>query len=260
MAHGITGRVLKWIQDFLRDRQQRVVVGGAQSKSSSVTSGIPQGSVLGPLLFVLYINDLPDFVDNYIRLFADDTKVFSQSDNIEGTSTLQEDLDKLQDWSAKWLLRFHPEKCHVLKLGSKKSRQIYHMQGKDAITGMDCTIDLSEIEVEKDLGVFIDHKLSFKNHVAQVTAKANKVVGVIWRSFDYLSEDLFLQLYKSLVRPMLEYGHSVWQPYQKTLCAAVEDVQRRATSFCHQSAINLTRNVWQLSACPVWNTDVSAGT
>ena len=96
---------------------------------------------------------------------------------------------------------------------------------------MDCTIDLSEIEVEKDLGVFIDHKLSFKNHVAQVTAKANKVVGVIWRSFDYLSEDLFLQLYKSLVRPLLEYGHSVWQPYQKTLCAAVEDVQRRATKL-----------------------------
>ena len=115
---------------FLKRQTAKSGGWGVESKSSSVTSGIPQGSVLGPLLFVLYINDLPACVDNYIRLFADDTKVFSQSDNIEGTSTLQEDLDKLQDWSAKWLLRFHPEKCHVLKLGSKKSRQIYHMQGK----------------------------------------------------------------------------------------------------------------------------------
>ena len=114
-AHGICGRVLAWIQDFLSNRQQRVMVGDAQSDIASVTSGIPQGCVLGPILFITYINDLPNHVLSSVRLFADDTKLFSRSDDKEKSNSLQEDLDRLQDWSEQWLLRFHPEKCHVLK-------------------------------------------------------------------------------------------------------------------------------------------------
>ena len=109
------------MNDFLSDRTQRVAVNGALSEEADVTSGIPQGSVLGPLLFVLYINDLPGEVQNDVRLFADDTKLFARSDTPERTESLQNDLDKLQEWSEKWLLRFHPDKCHVLKLGTVKS-------------------------------------------------------------------------------------------------------------------------------------------
>ncbi|XP_076443974.1 uncharacterized protein LOC143282259 [Babylonia areolata] len=95
--------------------------------------------------------------------------------------------------------------------------------------GEDCIIKLEEHEVEKDLGVFVDSKLTFKEHVAKTTAKANTVVGIIRRTFDFLDDNLFMNLYKSLVRPILEYGHSVYQPYHKTLCSDIEDVQRRAT-------------------------------
>lgn len=228
-AHGIDNRVLAWVTDFLSDRKQTVVVNSAESKEAAVTSGIPQGSVLGPALFVLYINDLPLAVKNQIRLFADDTKIFTRSETEGATESLQEDLTRLQDWSSKWSLKFHPEKCHVVKLG-KKSEALYTMTGtNEADEGFE--IILTENEVEKDLGVNIDSKLKFREHVAQVTAKANQRVGIIRRSFDHLSEKTFLQLYKAQVRPILEYGHSVWQPYLKTLCQDLEDVQRRATGL-----------------------------
>ncbi|KAK7108399.1 hypothetical protein V1264_016145 [Littorina saxatilis] len=229
-AHGIGGRILAWIADFLSERRQCVVVNGVQSSEAEVTSGIPQGSVLGPMLFVLYINDLPNVVANYVRIFADDTKVYTRSDVEGAPQTLQKDLDSLQDWSQQWLMNFHPEKCHVLKLGNKRSEAIYYMTGTDA-SGEARSIALEESDFEKDLGVYVDNNLSFNKHVALSAAKANRVMGVIRRSFDYLTVEVFLQLYKSLVRPILEYGHAVWQPQHKTLCQEVERVQRRATKL-----------------------------
>jgi hypothetical protein len=103
------------------------------------------------------------------------------------------------------------------------------MKGKK--NGEAYQVQLQESEVEKDLGVFVDNGLNFKEHVAKCTTKANQVVGVIRRSFDFLTEKLFVQLYKSLVRPILEYGHTAWQPCNKSLCSDVEDVQRRATKL-----------------------------
>ena len=226
-AHGIKGKVLGWITAFLSDRSQCVIINGVHSQWASVTSGVPQGSVCGPLLFVLYVNDLPDTCTCQVRLFADDTKIYTSSDLEEGTKALQKDLDSLQLWSDNWLLRFHPEKCQVLKLGYRKSEANYYMRGTR--DGEDYNVMLQESEVERDLGVFIDNNLSFKQQVGKTTAKANQIVGIIRRTFDFLSDDLFLQLYKSLVRPILEYGHSVWQPHHKTLCAEIEAVQRRAT-------------------------------
>jgi hypothetical protein len=108
-AHGISGRVLEWVSNFLSNRTQRVVVNGATSDSAKVSSGIPQGSVLGPILFVLYINDLPRHVQSSAALFADDTKVCARSDDASSRKTLQEDLDRLCQWSADWQLKFHPE-------------------------------------------------------------------------------------------------------------------------------------------------------
>lgn len=229
-AHGISDEVLAWITDFLSSRTQTVVVNSAESKEAPVTSGIPQGSVLGPLLFVLYINDLPSVVMNPIRLFADDTKIFTRSEIDGATDSLQDDLTSLQDWSTKWCLRFHPEKCHVVKLGNRKSEALYTMTGTN-VAGEEIDIILTESEVEKDLGVNIDNKLCFKQHVSQATSKANRVLGIIRRSFGHLTEKTFVQLFKALVRPILEYGHTVWQPFLKTLCQDLEDVQRRATNL-----------------------------
>jgi hypothetical protein len=228
-AHGIQGKVLSWLEAFLTDRRQVVQVNGARSAEALVTSGIPQGSVVGPLMFVVYINDLPTVCSNQVKLFADDTKLFARSDLPDATTSIQDDLNSLQKWSDNWLLKFHPEKCHVLKLGSKKSTAKYSMNGKK--DGQDTVIELEESEVEKDLGVFIDNNLSFKEHVSKSTAKANRMLGIIRRSFDHLTEPMFVQLYKAMVRPVLEYGHSAWQPHHKTLCSEVEDVQRRATKL-----------------------------
>jgi hypothetical protein len=182
---------------------------------------------LGPLLFIIYINDLPSCCTNTVKIFADDAKVYARSDRGDAAQTLQNDLDKMQEWSDRWLLRFHPEKCHVLKLGRIKSEAKYTMSGEK--DGKAYTVQLQESEVERDLGVFVDNSLNFREHVARVTTKANRVVGVMRRSFDFLDEDLFVQLYRSLVRPIVEYGHPAWQPFHKTLCADIEDVQRRAT-------------------------------
>ena len=111
-SYGINGNILKWIETFLRNRTQIVKVNGENSFSAPVLSGIPQGSVLGPLLFVIYINDLPDSVNSDSFLFADDTKILRQITSAEDSITLQNDLKMLEEWSNKWLLRFNAEKCH----------------------------------------------------------------------------------------------------------------------------------------------------
>ena len=140
--------------------QQREV-NGTRSSTAKVTSGVPQGSVLGPVLFLLFINDLPNGVSNFIKMFADDTKLYSQPKTTDDDS-LQRDLDALQNWSATWLMHFHPEKCKVMRLGRRRTNTQYHMNN----------VILEEIEAEKDLGVQVDNQLSFKSHVASTTAKA----------------------------------------------------------------------------------------
>ena len=229
-AHGITGKICDWIEAFLRNRRQRVVVGDGISDEASVWSGIPQGSVIGPLLFVLFINDLPACVQTSVKIFADDTKVYTRSDKEGATNKLQNDLQKLQDWSDNWQLRFHPEKCSVMKLGKNKSKTKYCMYSMDQGNNIR-EVPLKEIESEKDLGVTIDNSLNFKLHIAQITAKANRMVGIIRRSFNFLNEKTFTMLFKSLVRPLLEYGNTVWSPMHKSLEQDIENVQRRATKL-----------------------------
>ena len=128
-AFGIKGNLLRWIRGFLTGRKQQVCVNGTTSETTHVVSGIPQGSVLGPVLFVMYINDLPGCVSkaNTVKLFADDTKLFTRSDNVGATEKLQEDLGRLENWSKNWQLHFHPDKCSVLRLGNKKSDASYFM-------------------------------------------------------------------------------------------------------------------------------------
>ena len=172
-AHGITGQIHHWIEDFLKDRTQQVNVNGETSKEAAVTSGIPQGGVLGPLLFVMYINDLPQHVSNQVRIFADDTKLFTQSDHDETRQSLQNDLDSLHQWSSDWLLKFHPKKCCVMYMGKDSKEHTYTMKETHP-DGGESRKELAHTAAEKDLGVVIDKKLSFRNHVEKATAKANR--------------------------------------------------------------------------------------
>lgn len=158
-------------------------------------------------------------------MFADDTKLYRQIKSEEDVKLLQEDLDKLQNWSNKWLLKFHPNKCKVISIKASGTRK-YYMTGQ----GGDM-IQLENITHEKDIGVTIDEDLNFKTHIHNILNRANSLVGLIRRSFIYLDESMFKLLFKSLVRPHLEYAASVWNPYKIADIELIENVQRRASKL-----------------------------
>ena len=224
-SYGIKDNLLKWIRDFLIGRRQRVNVNGEFSGWSDVTSGVPQGSVLGPVLFVIYINDLPDIVESLCQLYADDTKMFSQVDTIERYKQIQSDLDNLVDWADKWQLRFNSDKCHVLHFGHNNPKRPYYMRKHDS---SDC-VELAISENEKDLGIIVDNQLTFAKHVDTQVKKANRLVGLIRRSFTYLDIETMRQLFVAIVRPHLEFGNVAWSPRFHKEIDQLEKVQARAT-------------------------------
>jgi hypothetical protein len=220
-AYGIKGKLLGWISDFLSGRSQRVVVNGSLSSWASIFSGIPQGSVLGPILFVIFINDLPDVVNSSVKIFADDTKLFRPLSSSEDEVILQQDLDSLMAWSQKWQLGFNRSKCEVLHLGRVNHRLDYQM-GDSMLNTTSCV---------KDLGVFIDEDLKFHQHVAMAVNKASRMLGLVRATFTCLDETTVPRLFTTMVRPHLEYGNSIWHPRFRRDKVEVEKIQRRATKL-----------------------------
>ena len=222
-AYGIDGYVLKWLEDFLVGRRQRVVIGKDSSNWAEVVSGIPQGSVLGPLLFVIYINDIPNGIQSLMKIFADDTKMYralkTPADNID----LQNDIFTIENWSKQWQMPFNVPKCHALHLGFNNQKLDYSVNS----TGIE------SVKTEKDLGIVIDEKLDFNIHVLEMVKKANRSLGCIRRTIKYKDREIVLPLYKAYVRSRLEYGSSVWNPYQVQQTQRIERVQRRATKMIH---------------------------
>ena len=218
---GIIGQVQRWIKSFLQGRRQRVRVGEAVSGWKKVTSGIPQGSVLGPTLFVLFINDLPQVVESPVALFADDTKVFREIQSDEDRQKLQQDIDELLIWSKKWQLPFNESKCKVMHYGKTNRKADYNLGG----------VNIKEVSEEKDLGVTFDQQLRFGTNASKVVAAANSRLGLINRHFRHLDTKPFMNLYKTLVRPKVEYCMTVAQPVFKKDKEKIERVQRRATKL-----------------------------
>ena len=218
-SYGVCGKLLSWIESFLVGRRQQVVVQGCSSDWTSVDSGVPQGSVLGPLLFLVYVNDLPNVVQGHIKMFADDTKIFSTVTSPRDSISLQADLDALTQWSDTWMLPFNEEKCKVLHLGRANKAYQYTMRVSPMI---DSTL-------ERDLGVHIDPELKFRQQASAAVSKATQVLAVIRRSFALLDSFTLPLLYKALVRPHLEFGNLVWGPFNRADEKLVERVQRRAT-------------------------------
>ena len=223
---GMTGKIHGWIEAFLKGRKQCVRVDNECSSWSDVKSGIPQGSVLGPILFVIFINDMPDVVNSMCQLFADDAKIFRGLKAKADVSALQDDLNSLNIWSEKWQLAFNVDKCKALHIGNKNTHHKYRMNGKG----------LEHIEEEKDLGVLIDERLDFHRQAAVATKKASRVLGLIKRTFSRLDKTTLPLLYTSLVRSHLEYGNVIWGPFSKGDIIAVEKIQRRATKMIPEIA------------------------
>ena len=171
-AYGVHGSVHAWINSFLSQRKQRVVVNGAYSQWNDVTSGIPQGSVLGPTLFIIYINDLPETVESMVHIFADDTNIYRNIATENDCVELQKDLDMLQEWSNKWLLSFNAKKCKVMRFGGQHPEFIYKMTNNTEV------IDLKFTEMEKDLGIHVDNKQRLRDHTEIAAVKANMILGL----------------------------------------------------------------------------------
>ena len=220
-SYGITGDILLWIEAFLKDRRQKVVVNGSSSDWCDVISGVPQGSVIAALLFVIYINDLPENIKSHIFLFADDCKFFRQIATPEDINIMQADLDKLYEWSQKWLLTFHPEKCVNLRISLSKDpgTHTYHLGDNN----------LKNVEEVRDLGVNVDSKLKFQTHISGKVNKANQLWGAIKKAFKHMNPDIFKKLFCAHIRPHLEYAVQFWSPYLRKSINQIESVQRRAT-------------------------------
>ena len=196
---------------------------GEYSDWSDVTSGIPQGSVLGPVLFLLYINDLPEAISSTVRLFADDAKMYRRVSSDEDRVILQHDISSLETWASVWQLPFNRSQCKVMHLGSTNPAFRYQMD----------QTDLAVVKKEKDLGVLIDDTLKFHQQTAAAVGRANKILGLIKRAFISLEADTLPILFKTMVRPHLEYANPVWGPTSRADQDAVERVQRRATKLVH---------------------------
>ena len=221
--YGIGGKTNRWIQSFLTGRTQKVVLEGESSDDVEVLSGVPQGSVLGPSLFLFYINDLPESLVSNIRLFADDTILYLTIHSDSDTQVLQRDLDKLAEWENLWKMEFHPDKCEVLRVGRKRVmvQNDYVLHGKI----------LASADSVKYLGVNIASDLRWNKHIDIITSKANRTLGFLKRNLKIDSTMLKTAAYKTLVRPTLEYTCTVWDPYTQGNIHKLEMVQRRAARF-----------------------------
>ena len=220
-AHGIGDSITDWIEQWLTDRRQRVVVDGEVSNWKSVLSGVPQGSVLGPILFLIYINDLDDSITSNVLKFADDTKLFRKVNTDGDKQHLQNDLDRLVKWSEKWQMLFNFGKCKCLHTGHGNLNVNYKMG--DTVLGT--TVK------EKDLGVTISTDMKVSEQCGIAASKGNQILGLIRRNITYKGKKLIIPLYKAIVRPHLEYCIQAWRPYRKKDIDTLERIQRRATKM-----------------------------
>jgi ribonuclease P/MRP protein subunit RPP40 len=230
---GITGKLLAWLAAFLHNRNQCVAIENTFSSVSSVISGVPQGSVLGPVLFLVFINDIDVICHgrSRIKLFADDLKIYNIVDITNPTATLQLSLDHLVKWSAEWQLPINIKKCSVLTINGSESHK--------TLTASDYYLDgllLAKSTSVMDLGVEINSDLSFQSHIGSIVSKARQRVGVLFRGFHTRQVSFLKKAYITYIRPLLEYNSNIWNPTHVYLIDLMENVQRAFTK--HVKAIS----------------------
>ncbi len=217
MAYGLCDNYLAWLTDFLTDRTMCVKVNSDLSDPFCQTSGVPQGSVLGPICFILFINDLPDCVKHcVIKLYADDVKLFFRFNSTSRRNVLQEDLNAIAVWANSWQLTISILKTFVMHIGLRNPKQVYKINN----------VDIIAVQSIKDLGVYVSEDLLWHEHILVTTKKASRVANVILHSFKSRNLDLYMKAFDTYVLPILDYCSFVWNP---TLCQdidLIENVQK----------------------------------
>ena len=263
--YGITGKLHYWFRDFLSGRRQRVIVNGSSSKWSPVLSGVPQGTVLGPILFLLFINDLPSGISSSIKLCADDSVLFRHIQTPADQHILQHDLAHLEEWAftcslpadyyspslrevsspserplaAKennslrggyftWQMNFSPSKYYKMSITLKRQPYpfTYVLNGTP--------LGLEGVTSQKYLGVHITCTLSWSKQALEVKKKANRVLGILQRNLASCSPAVKERAHMGLVRPITEYATTTWSPHTQKDIQCVESVQRCAACFVHK--------------------------
>jgi hypothetical protein len=223
-SYNINADIINWIKAYLYNRKQCVKINNCFSIWSTILSGIPQGSILGPLLFIIYINELPNICDSGSNLFmyADDAKLYKHILNTQDNNFLQDDLNKLKLWADNWLINLNIDKCKRVSYG-RHTDDTFHYNINN--------IELENLRIFKDLGVTFDSCLKFRFHISDRVNKAYSILRIIKRNFTFLDKDSFLILYKSLVRSHLEYANCIWSPHTAQDIEIIEKVQIRATKL-----------------------------
>ena len=210
---------MRWLTAFLRDRRQRVVCQQTFSNWEPTVAGVPQGALLSPILFLLYINDLPARLKSTVKLFADDTKIYRTISSEEDAAKLQHDLNRLAAWSDTWHMNFNADTCVVVQV-KKGSNYVYTLNGKE----------LASVKQQKDLGLLVSSSLMPRNHIETTCSKVNRKTGMTKRCFMNKSQKQMTKNYETVSRPVLEYASTVWSPWLKKDIELLENTQDRESS------------------------------
>ena len=201
-AAGISGSLLSWFESYLSERRQRVILPGTQSDWNYIHAGVPQGSILGPLLFLLYINDIVKDIQSNIRHFADDTSLFIAVENPD-TAALNSDLEKITKWANDWLVSFNPIKTETLLISRKLTQPAHpplHMLNKQ----------IADVENHKHLGLYFNNDGSWHTHITYIKEKAWKRINIMRKLKFQLDRKSLEIIYTVFIRPILEYGNEIW--------------------------------------------------
>ena len=224
--NGISGKLLNLISDFLSNRKQRVVLNGQYSSWKNIEAGVPQGSILGPLFFLIYINDLSENLVTNPKLFADDTSLFSIVHDLNSTAdNLNQDLAKINDWAYQWKMNFNPDPTKQAQevIFSRKNKKQIHPPlhfNKNLV---------QQTDLQKHLGLHLDPKLDFQEHLKKVIAKVNKPTALLRKLRTILPRPTLLTIYKAFIRPHLDYGDSIYdQAYNDSFHQKLESIQYNA--------------------------------